>query len=88
MQDVIKFPLPTRPLKNKQKGATLTPSHIIFVIESILEKGLPLQHVPVILSYTFTGILTLAEKEHSIVLKIVDESFECAYIIKKASFQV
>lgn len=88
MQDVIRFPLPTKPLKNKQKGATLTPSHIIFVIESVLEKGLPLQHVPVILSYTYTGILTLREKENAIVLRIVDGALDCSYSIKKSSFQV
>jgi hypothetical protein len=86
MPDVIKFPLPKKPLRRKHKSTAMTPAHIIYTIESVLSDGLSLQHVPVILSYTYTGILSIKETEDSVVLKVKNGSYSCAYLIKKSSF--
>lgn len=88
MQDVIRFPLPTKPLKTKQKAQAITPAHIIFVIESVLADKLPLVHAPVILSYTYTGVFTIKEADGFIILKVKDDSFEFSFLIKNSSFQV
>ena len=88
MQEILRFPLPKKPIKHKHPAPYLTPTQIIYTIESVKEDNLPLQHVPVILSYTFKGILSLKETAESIIVKVVDDEYECAYLIKKSSFRV
>lgn len=87
MPDIIKFPLPKKPLKIKHKVTTMTPNHIIYTIESALADGLSLQHVPVILSYTYTGVLTIKDVEDTIILKVKDGFYSFAYLIKKSTFK-
>ena len=87
MPDIIKFPLPKKPLKKKHKSITMTPDHIVYTVKSALEDGLSLQHVPVILSYTYTGVLTIKDVNDTILLTVEDGDYSFAYILKKSMFK-